>query len=708
MYINVSIWTFFGLEPNLAAPQKAKTVYPDTNSYIWSITRMNCLFPADSSLHPMKQLLVLFFLVSGPLTSFCQSPKAIFPVPLSPRLANYKIDVALDPIMKKLTGKETLTWKNPSQDVIRELQFHLYLNAFRNEHSTFMKESGGQLRGDQIDRNTKDDPYGSVNILSMRRRGNTLDNNSSEPLVYQFFQPDDQNRNDRTVIRVPLSKPVGPGETIVLDIDFQAKLPKIFARTGFSRDFFLVGQWFPKIGVYEPAGTRYAKVGQWNCHQFHAHSEFYADYGVYDVNITTPKDYWVSATGLFQSEKVNVTTKTVRYHAEDVVDFAWTASPHFQVINDTWKRPSGGKVSLELVMQPEHVHQASRHLEAAKAALTYFDKYLGKYPFPNLTIVDPPFHAQGSFGMEYPTFITAGTASFLPAGARFPEVVTVHEFGHQYFMQLLATNEFEEAWLDEGFNQYYEGRVMDATYGARSSQADLLGFRMGDLETSRDSYVHQDNPAIGSSFGNTWQLPEGQYGVLTYMKTATWMRTLEGLVSRSVMDEIMQTYFIRWRFKHPNGQNFIDIVNEIVPKRLGSKYGPDMNWFFELALYGDKVIDYELLSLRNRRTNGQQQAVITVQRNGDGQMPVDVLVHFENGKEVMLFWDGKGRQRQFSVTENARVLWAKVDPKQKIYMDTNLNNNSLTLAPSSAPAAKFATRFLFWIENWMQWLAWLA
>ncbi|QMW01651.1 M1 family metallopeptidase [Spirosoma foliorum] len=633
--------------------------------------------------------------------------KPIFPTPLSPRLANYQIDVKLNPITKKLDGRETLTWKNSSTDQIHELQFHLYLNAFRNDQSTFMRESGGQLRGDQIDRKAKEDPYGSIDVVSMKVRG-------GEVLAYQFFQPDDSNRDDHTVIRVPLSKPVGPGETITLDIVFRAKLPKIFARTGFSRDFFLVGQWFPKIGVYESAGTRYqpaglGKTGHWNCHQFHAHSEFYADYGVYDVNITTPKDYWVSAVGLFQSEKLHGDgTKTILYHAEDVVDFAWTASPHFQVINDTWKRPSGGKVDIELVMQPEHAHQAKRHLDAAKAALAYFDKHLGKYPFPNLTIVDPPLHASGSFGMEYPTFITAGTAWFLPAGARFPEEVTIHEFGHQYFMQLLATNEFEEAWLDEGFNQYYEGRIMDATYGARSSQIDLFGFRWGDLESSRDNYVHQDNPALGSSFGNTWQLPEGQYGVLTYSKTATWMRTLEGLVGRTVMDEIMQTYFIRWKFKHPDGQNFIDIVNELVPKRLGAKYGPDMNWFFDQVLYGDQVVDYELLSIKNRRGNGQQQSVITVQRNGDGVMPVDILVHFDNGHELMLFWDGKGRQRQFTLNESAKVVWATVDPKQKIYMDTNLNNNSLTLEPSSAPAAKFAAKFLFWVENWMQWLAWLA
>lgn len=666
------------------------------NQYLWRIRWL--LFP----FRRMKFFLALSLLFSVMLNGLAQTVKPIFKTPLSPRLANYQINVTLDPNTKKLTGTETLTWRNSSNDVIRELQFHLYLNAFRNEKSTFMRESGGQLRGTEIDRNAKENPYGSIEVVSMKSR-------TGEALAYQFIQPDDQNPNDRTVIRVPLSKPVGPGETIVLDIAFRAKLPKIFARTGFSRDFFLVGQWFPKIGVYEPAGTRYATQGQWNCHQFHAHSEFYADYGVYDVNITTPKEFWVSATGLFQSEKIHKNgTKTMLYHAEDVVDFAWTASPHFQVINDKWQRPSGGTVSLELVMQPEHAHQAQRHLDAVKAALAYFDKHLGKYPFPNLTIVDPPLHASGSFGMEYPTFITAGSAWFLPDGVRFLEEVTIHEFGHQYFMQLLATNEFEEAWLDEGFNQYYEGRIMDATYGARSSQVDWLGFRMGDLEVSRDNYVHQEHPENGASFGNTWQLPEGQYGVLTYMKTATWLRTLEGLVSRPVMDEIMQTYFHRWQFKHPNGQNFIDIVNEIVPKRLGSKYGPDMNWFFEQVLYGDNVVDYELLSIRNRTRDGQPYSVVWVQRNGDGKMPVDVLVHFENGKELMLFWDGRGRQRQFTLTENDKVLWAKVDPKQKIYMDTNLNNNSLTVKPSAAPAAKFATKFLFWIENWMQWLAWLA
>ncbi len=651
---------------------------------------------------------ILFLLLSLPALAY--NPAGITPA-LSPRNASYEIDVSLDPATKRLMGRQTLRWRNTSSDLITELQFHLYLNAFKNDKSTFMRESGGQLRGEYIDKNDKL-AWGSIDLLSTRL---THDNGygSAENLSGRatFFQPDDSNLDDRTVIRIPLTTPVKPGETVVIDMAFRAKLPKIFARTGFSRDYFLVGQWFPKIGVYESPGTRYQKgqQGSWNCHQFHAHSEFYADYGVYDVRITTPSEYVIGATGKLQTETTNTkaNTKTLRYRAEDVVDFAWTASPHFEVVNDVWKRPSGGEVAIRLLMQPEHRSKADRHLFSVKTALTYFDRVLGRYPFATLTIVDPPVHGAGSAGMEYPTFITAGTSWGMPAGVRAPEMVTVHEFGHQYFMQQLASNEFEEAWLDEGFNQYFEGRIMDETYGPKSSQVDFFGFRMGDMESSRDSYVRLDDPAVGPSFGNVWQLPDQYYGQLTYSKTATWLRTLEGLVGRKTMDDIMRTYYQRWQFRHPNADNFIAIVNEIAPARTGFRYGSDMNWFFDQVLYGDNVCDYELDKIRNAKQGNSTRSTIQVTRRGDAQMPVDVLVHFDDGKELMLFWDGKARAHTFTINQKAEVVWATVDPKQKLYIDTNFNNNSLTLRPSSAPAAKFATKMLFWVQNWMQWLAWL-
>lgn len=648
------------------------------------------------------------------LTGYAQTlvlPKspAVAGQALSPRNASYQIKVTLDVDRKRLSGREILTWRNPSPDPISELRFHLYLNAFRDGKSTFMRESGGQLRGVQFDRDNQEDSYGSIDIVALQVAGGE---NLTKKI--QFTQPDDLNKDDRTVIRVPLATPVAPGQTIVLNVDFRAKLPKIFARTGFSRDYFLVGQWFPKMGVYETAGTRYAKKSQWNCHQFHANSEFYADYGVYDVAITTPQNYQIGATGLLRQERTNTDgTKTQQWHAEDVVDFAWTASPHFQVIDDQWKSQSGHVVKIRLLMQPEHAWQAQRHVMGAKTALAYFDKHLGQYPFPNLTIVDPPFHGAGSGGMEYPTFITAGTFWFVPDALRAPEATVVHEFGHQYFMQLLASNEFEEAWLDEGFNQYYEGRIMDEAFGPKASSIDWLGYRKGDAEESREGYVHLFNPGVAPTFGNAWQLPNDYYGELTYYKTATWLRTLEGLVGRPVLDEIMQTYFIRWRFKHPCATDFIAIVNEIVPKSkaastLGARYRANMNWFFDQVLYGDQVCDYALRSVQNKKVGNQNTSIVRVDRLGSMKLPVQVLVHFDNGREKRLYWDGQAGSKFFTLTQPNEVLWAKVDPDQKLVIDTNLNNNSFTTQPYHAPEGKYAVKLLFWVQNWMQWLAWLA
>ena len=626
--------------------------------------------------------------------------------PLSPRNANYVIDVRLNTDTKRLDGRQTLAWRNTSPDVITELQFHMYLNAFRDKKSTFMRESGGQLRGVEMD-DAKSDNFGWTKLTTLKdqRTGDNL-------LAFsQFTHPDDLNADDRTVLRVPLKRPLKPGETIVLDMVFQARLPKIFARTGFSRDFFLVGQWFPKIAVYEPAGMRSRTTSGWNCHQFHAHSEFYADYGTYDVSMTVPRKFVVGATGQLLAETINPNgTKTLRYQANDVIDFAWTAAPNTQVVDDIWQGKTGAKVAIHLLMQPEHASQAKRHADAVKTTLTYFDKHVGNYPYPVITVVDPPLHASGAAGMEYPMFITAGTSWGIPDGARFPELVTVHEFGHQYFMGMLASNEFEEAWLDEGFNQYYEGRIMDNWYGAHKGQIDLWGFRMGDLESSRDGYVHLDNPGIGPSYGNVWQLPSGYYGELTYSKTATWLRTLEGLIGRSVMDEVMQTYFLRWRFRHPNAQSFIDIVNEIVPQRLGQKwagasYGPNLNWFFDQVLFGDRVCDYKLARISNYADG---TAAVRVDRLGDMQLPVELLVRTKNGREQTLLWDGKDKTHTFMISGKSRIVWAKADPKQKLYMDVDLNNNSRAVSPSSAPAGKYAGKFLFWLQNTMQWLAWLV
>ncbi|MGH9399136.1 MAG: M1 family metallopeptidase, partial [Thermoanaerobaculia bacterium] len=408
--------------------------------------------------------------------------------PASPPVVLYTIEVSLDPSTHQLDGRQRLLWRNPSGDAISELRFHTYLNAFKNNRSTFVRESGGQLRGDRPGAKAGD--WGWIDVLSIK----TADGRDLRP-ESSYVQPDGNDPADETVLAVPLPSPVPAHGQILLDIAFKARLPKVFARTGHVRDYYLVGQWFPKIGVYEPAGMRQRPAGGWNCHAFHANSEFYADYGSFDVTFTVPSDYVVGATGKRVSQASRGGRTTYRYVQENVHDFAWTADPHFLVhefrfepprdIPAGWSALASSElglseaeialkpVSIRLLLQPGHQRARDRYVLSARQALSYYGLWYGAYPYETLTIVDPPEDGRGSGGMEYPTFFTVGTFG-VPLRWPFDRVrvvedVTIHEFGHEYWYGMVGSNEFEEAWLDEGLNTDSEYRLMRLAYGPREA-----------------------------------------------------------------------------------------------------------------------------------------------------------------------------------------------------------------------------------------------
>jgi hypothetical protein len=638
---------------------------------------------------------------------------------LSPRNANYDMNVKLDPKSKLIKGEMLLNWINISPDTIRELQFHLYLNAFKNSETTFMRGSRGVFRGDRAG----DDhlSWGYTDILDMDLQGTENLTNKIE-----FIQPNDGNPYDQTVIRVPLSGFIRPGDTINLNIKFESKLPKIFARTGFAGDYFFVGQWFPKIGVYEPAGMRGVKKGGWNCHQFHPNSEFYADFGVYKVNISLPQEYIVGASGVLVNEKKDGSTRTHSFVAEDVIDFAWTASKRFIELEQEWQH-----VKIKLLIQPEHKDLADRHFISVKAALDYFDKHVGPYPYPNLTIVDPPISGSGSGGMEYPCLITAGSFAKMPKGLRFVEMVTIHEFGHQYFMGIIASNEFEEPWIDEGMTTYFESRIMDATYGKKTSFVDIGGIRIGDAEMHRASFVYSPARNLAESYRYSWQYPHGGYGMFAYNKPATFLNTLHNLVGSECMTDIWKTFYERYKFKHPSTHDFIAIVNEIMPRYHQNKFGENMNWFFDQLLFGSKICDYKVLKVENHINTAPQGmfdkdgkkifgghlesdtlkkyvSKVVLKREGEVIMPVEVLIHFENGQEIVKEWNGHDRTFEFTFLSNSPVLWAQVDPLNKLQIDVNLANNSFHIEPDETPLWKYTVKFLFWVQNIIQSVVWFV
>ncbi len=641
---------------------------------------------AKYSFKPMKaNIFLLIILLFTTKIAFSQATQA-----LSNRIANYDIDVSLNTENKTLRGKEILTWKNTSRDTLNEFHFHLYLNAFKSKHSTFMKEFENEV--------TKEEA-GYIKITGIQ-----LGNGENLTKNIEFIALDDNNKYDETVVRIKSKTGILPDSTIQFEIDFTAKLPKLSFRTGYVQDYFFVAQWFPKIGVYEPQNYQDSSKWTWNCHQFHAHSEFYADFGVYNVKITLPDNYIVGASGLLWDEKQNANqTKTLHFKANDVIDFAWTASPNYLVYTEKWK-----DTNISFLYQKEHKQQINRHIDALKSAFEYFETNVGEYPYPSITVIDPPIYGLGAGGMEYPMLITVGTVKFLPTGIKMPELTTIHEFGHQYFMGILATNEFEEAWLDEGINSYYETRIMDEIYGYSNSLIDFAGLTIGDGETQRIDYINLANLRISPINNYAWNFPSYSYGTLVYSKAATMLQTLEGLVGKEVMDRVMQTYFEEWKFKHPKTEDFIKITSQIIKKKYGNDFGENMDWFFEQTLYGTAVCDYSVESILNSEVEKGEDiesdgviSKVRIHRLGDMYLPNELLIEFTDGSKIIEKWDGKAATTVFTF-KGKKIKSVQIDPENKIKLNINFSNNSKTLKPKTSSFWKYAEKIMYWLQNIMQ------
>ena len=617
----------------------------------------------------MNIVRALFFLLS-PIWLVAQG--------LAPDIANYEINVSLDADKKQLEGQELITWQNTSPVEVSEIQMHLYLNAFR-KGSSFLKESKGKLRSDK---KTKDG-IGNTYITQLKVKGGP-----SLLSKMTYIQPDDLNKEDRTVVSVKLNKPVLPGQKIQLELTYRAKLPKVFARTGYGDDnYFLVGQWFPKIGVWE---KNKEGVWSWNCHQYHAHTEFYADFGTYDVNITLPRTFKVGATGQKVGElNLKDNLKTVRYKADDVHDFAWTASPHFDRYEETYKG-----ILMQALMQPEHASQYKRYFEALRTSIDYFEQKVAPYPHKTITVVDPPVSASGSGGMEYPTFITAGSFWGVGAWAKFAELVTVHEFGHQYFQGILASNEFEQSFMDEGFNQYFEGRIFDAHY-PNGASASIFGFHVNDLLSSRNSYVTMEYPKITEIDREAWKYPGGTYSVMTYTKTATALKTFENLIGEPAMDAVIKAYYKKWSFKHPYFNDFVEVANTTL--------GNDYSWYFNQAFKSSEVCDYAVDTVYVK--NGKSKVVLV--NKGKFHLPQNVEVTFEDNTTLRFIWEGKNAKE---ILEYPKVVKSvMIDPEHKNLMDLDWTNNGFTTEMDSLLSVKYFMKYLNYAELWiLSFLTWIG
>ena len=575
----------------------------------------------------------------------------------SVRIADYKMNVVLDHDKKMATGTSIITWRNPSPNSVKELKMYMYLNSFKNMKSTWLRGTDGEVFGRQIADRAPEE-WGFVTIDSI----SVMDGQDLTSGI-KYVQADG-NLDDESVLSVPLYKSVRSGDSIVLVLKFRSKLPKTIARSGYGENnFHLFVHWYPKLGVYEQSKEG---IWGWNCHQFMQRTEFYGDFGKYDMTITCDDSFTVGASGCLIEESSTDGLQTVRYLAEDVIDFAWCVSPELEVYEDLWE-----DVYIRLLVPRDHRGMADRYMMATKHALQYFDEHLGRYPYPGITIMDPPFHSLRNGFMEYPTFATAGTIYGMPGWFKGSESLAIHEFAHQFFMGVLANNEKEEAWLDEGFVTYYEDRIMEAYYGQHTSQLDVFGIKYGNSALSRQEYVSMRDHSSTAIARPGWEIT-GDYKGIVYSKTATMLKTLENYISVEKMDEMMRAYFDEYKFTHPRTSTFINHADRFLKSSFSlSEVDIYMN-LIKACLFGSDTVDYYVEHI--------EENVVTLNNKGALSMPVEIELITITNDTIIQKWDGASPK---TIETGDTISSVHIDPQEKLYLDLNLNNNSLKIEKSS-------------------------
>lgn len=653
---------------------------------------------------------------------------------LSDRVVDYAIEARLDPDKHTLDGRERLTWRNRSDVEVRAVYLHLYLNAFEGEGSTFMSER--RLRGFEFRSavDVNDGDWGRMELRTVAQGG--------APVPWQFVHPDGGPDTDHTVVRLDLPTPVKPGGSTLLDIDFFNQLPRVLARTGYFGSFHLVGQWFPKIGVLELPGERGATAPRWNVHEFHLHSEFYADFGSYDVRINVPQGYTVGATGEeVGAPEVKDGRVTHRFVQADVHDFAWTADKRTAPpLEGSYTGAGSPPVKVKVLFPPEYAHNAPAVLKATLDSLAWFSTTLGPYPYKTVTAVIPPYNATEAGGMEYPTFFTAeGYADPSPdtvAGYGL-DFVTIHEFGHGYFYGILASNEFEEPMLDEGLNEYWDLRMLRAR-GQRVHLTTGTLKRWLGLDPSADAFaaerlgagLSEPPDALGQ---NSWnRLSTGSFGSV-YSRTATAMRDLEAQLTTPVMEKAFKTYYGRWKFRHPSLADLRDVLAEV------SGQPEVVDRTFALHVWAAHKVDDRVDSLKSEEelpllgptlTEDQRDQQVEAARKAwkkahpdtkdapdakaaqalkDGAvpgpypyrttvvlrrrgaaLPQTLVVKFADGSQETVLWNDAERWKRYSWLKPVKAVSAELDPQNLHTVDAGRLDNSLRLKPDRSAVRRLA------------------
>ncbi len=577
------------------------------------------------------------------------------------QFVDYKIEVTLDDENHILQGKINMKYTNNSPDVLDRIGMHLWPNAFSNNNTAFGKQKLLHRKTEFYDAKTNE--LGSIYNLHF------LVDGDETKLEYL------KNQSDQAWLL--LNKPLLPGKTINIESPFTVKIPTSFSRLGHVDQTYQITQWYPKPAVYDKKG--------WHLMPYLDQGEFYSEFGNFEVTIKIPENYVVGATGTLEtdSEKeflnqrilltnqfikdgINKfskivpssgTLKTIRYKAQMVHDFAWFADKQFYVQQDQIILESGKKVITWAMF-----NTLGAWTDAVKfvgRAVAFYSKHVGEYPYPQAIAVHSALSAGA--GMEYPMITVIGNERFSKG---LDEVIT-HEVGHNWFYGILASNEREHPFLDEGINSYYEDRYMEEYYP--NSSISNLGI------LSKFTGGFDDNELIYQYMGRSYldQFPDQQsenfslinYGTDVYTKSAKLFEDAEEYLGLIDFDRIMKKYYESWKFKHPYPEDLEKIFTENSNK--------NMDWLFHYFLTTNKKMDYSIRAIKHQNDSVE----ILLKNSGQVPAPFQIACLQDDQIKYSAWVDGFFGNKKIRIP-NLNADHYIIDPNFQSY-DLYRHNNTI-------------------------------
>lgn len=524
----------------------------------------------------------------------------------------YNMDVHLDVSTNIVKGKQTLVYYNNSPDALSKVYFHMYWNAFQpgSEMDVRSRELGKVMIRNKPDWDQR-----------VRDRISKL---TPSEIGYQKIKSIKMNGVDQptilhgTILEVDLTRAIATRSKVTFDIVFEAQVPIQIRRSG--RDNaegvrYSMAQWYPKMCEYDYEG--------WHTAQYVAR-EFYGVWGDYDVTIKINKDYKIGGTGVLSNanaigwgydkpgtklKPIKSAERTWHFVADNVHDFVWAADPDYEHLVTT-----RDGVTLNVIYKKNEMADEEAWKTVADAAYTvlpFMEKSFGKYAYPQYSFIQG-----GDGGMEYP----------MATLIKGPGLGTVfHEWMHSWYQMMLATNEAQHPWMDEGFTSWAEGEVF-AYYrkekGITPPDADVLPVNHADAYRGYFALMRSGLAEPMTTFSDHYNT-NFAYSVNAYSKGEMFITQLGYIVSDSVRDKIMLEYYDRWKFKHPNPGDFLKVAKDVSKLQL--------DWYKEYWINTIKTIDYSIDSLWEE----DGKSVIRLRRIGEMPMPIDLKLTFKDSTSEM-------------------------------------------------------------------------